>query len=211
MVPSRLGERFLLSVHDPFNGKPEVSHELIESGLVAADFAGLVIANRVGLTPEGLVPRTHGPQQQQPDEIGDYIVGHVIGEPTAQDLTTWIEVIGGAVFELHVRDLVDQAVIRRERHRSFARKARERLPAIDLLRAGGPLLNLRHVLRHPDELDLDSGVLACVVDAIGCRALLELDAHDDICENIRRELPQELQNLVTELGEAVTSIGFNRR
>ena len=196
-------------MHDPFTGNPEASRALIESGLVAADVAGLVIADRLGTTPDGLVVRNAGVHGA--DRVGDYVVDHVAGEGVTQHLLTWIEVIGSALFELHLRNLVEQAVVRRERHRPLLGRARERYPALDLLRASDPLLRLRHLLQHPQELDLESGVLACIIVGIGAQPLLELGPNEGIVEYIATSLPQNLQGVMTQLEEAVVSIGLSRQ
>lgn len=208
MQPLGLGERFLLAVHDPFTGAPEAARGLMESGLVAADVADLVVAGRLGLVPDGIIVRTPGARGADP--IGDYVVDHVAGQEFPQDLATWIELIGGALFELHVRNLVEQAVVRRERRRGLLGRVRERYPAVDLLRAADPLLRLRHTLRNPHELDLEGGILACIVVGIEGRALLELDQQDEICAHIHAQLPDDLRALMDQLGEAVTSIGLSR-
>jgi Golgi phosphoprotein 3 GPP34 len=205
----RLAESFFLIVHDPFTGKPGISRELLDCGLVAAELADLVLSGHLDVVDDRVVvtERTGGLDE----ELDRFVVDAVGRQTSSHPVRVWAESIGAIVFDLVVKRLLDDGVVRAERHRGVLRRGPERFPAQDLLRASGPRLRLEHMLRHPAEFDLPGAVTAAIAGAIGVERTFEFDIDRELFTELADNLPPSLERLIAGVTATVAAISLTIR
>jgi hypothetical protein len=214
MDRQRLAADFFLIAHDEFSGKRRISAELLGCGLVGAQLAELVMADRV--TVQGgrlLVTEVRGDGS---DEVGAYVAESIQRQTAAHSVRIWVETLREVLYELIARRLVAEGVVRREQGgRQLMRKRPDRFPATDLLAAARPRLRLEHMLRTPHEFDLPGAVMAVLIGALGVEAVLdpELDraATRELMGELEENLPVDLRALVDGVRTAVTAISLTVR
>jgi hypothetical protein len=207
---TRLSSQLFLILHDPFTGRGEVSQELLECGVAAAQLADLVIARQLGVVDDHLVmtaPVQPGPAEAGAfDEVGKYVLGCVADQDRTYSVRTWVGSLGAAVTDLVVRELVEAGVVRHERGRRGLRGRKpDMFPARDLLRASSPRNRVRHMLAHPHELDLAGATLASMVGALGTERVFEVDDTRDLLRELNTHMPVPLQAVMTGLAATVAS------
>ena len=209
MASIDLAEQFFLIGHDEFSGRPAVSNELMECGLVGALFGALVIEGRLGVK-EGKVhaldPEPTG------EDLADKLVATVDRQSSYHRVRTWTEQLGGFAYRTIAERLVDSGTLRREAGRKLLGRPGERYPAVNLYEAARPRLKLNHVIRHREELDLDQAVLAALLTAVGIEAVLGVDMNREslrtVINSLLRAMPVQLQELLTGIDETVASISL---
>ncbi len=209
METIELAEQFFLISHDEFSGKPAVSHDLVECGLVGAVFGGLVIEGRLGIK-EGRVVVLDGLPGN--DELANKLVRTVDQQPTDHRVRTWAEQLGSYIYPIVAERLVAIGTLRRDRGRSALGRSAERYPAVDLYHAARPRLLLNHVIRHREEMDLDQAVVIALLAAVGIEGVLGLDLHRDVLrsliDSLVNAMPTQLQELLAGIDETVASISL---
>jgi Golgi phosphoprotein 3 (GPP34) len=209
METIELAEQFFLISHDEFSGKPAVSHELVECGLVGAMFGGLVIEGRLGIK-EGKVVVLDGLPGN--DELTNKLVRTVDQQPTDHRIRIWAEQLGGYIYPIVAERLVQAGTLRRDQARSLLGRSADRYPAVDLYHAARPRLLLNHVIRHREEMDLDQAVVIALLAAVGIEGVLGLDLNRDVLRSLINSLvnamPTQLQELMTGIDETVASISL---
>ncbi len=205
----RLAESFFLIVHDPFTGKLGISRELLDCGLVAAELADLVLSGHLDVVEDRVVvtDRTGGVDE----ELDRFVVDAVGRQTSSHPVRVWAESIGEIVFDLVVKRLLDDGVVRAERHRGVLRRGPERFPAQDLLRASGPRLRLEHMLRHPAEFDLPGAVTAAIAGAIGVERTFEFEIDRELFTELADNLPPSLERLIAGVTATVAAISLTIR
>jgi hypothetical protein len=205
----RLAESFFLIVHDPFTGKLGISRELLDCGLVAAELADLVLSGHLDVVEDRVVvtDRTGGVDE----ELDRFVVDAVGRQTSSHPVRVWAESIGEIVFDLVVKRLLDDGVVRAERHRGVLRRGPERFPAQDLLRASGPRLRLEHMLRHPAEFDLPGAVTAAIAGAIGVERTFEFEIDRELFTELADNLPPSLERLIVGVTATVAAISLTIR
>ena len=138
-----LAEQFFLIGHDEFSGRPGVSHELVECGLVGAVLGGLVIDGRLGVK-EGKVVVLDG--EPGGDDLASKVVETVDRQAANHRVRTWAEQLGPDLYRIIATRLVTAGILRRERGRTVFGRSDERYPAVDLYTAARPRLMLNHVI-----------------------------------------------------------------
>lgn len=203
---TRLSCQLFLLLHDPFDGKGEVSQELLECGVSAAQLADLVTARRLGVIDDHVV--TADPVQVGPtDRIGEYVLGCVADQSKTYSVRTWVGSLGEAVTDLVVRELVDAGVVRHERgSRGLRGRKPDRFPASDLLRASSSRTRVRHMLTHPGEFDLAGATLASIVGVLGAERVFEVDGTRDLLKELNTYMPLPLQAVMAGLAATVASV-----
>jgi hypothetical protein len=209
MSRSPLAENFFLIVHDPFTGKLTISRELLDCGLVASQLADLVLSGHLDVVDDRVVvtDRTGG----RDGELDRFMIDAVARQKSAHTVRVWAESIGEIVFDLVVKNLLHDGVIRAEKHRAVLRRGPERFPALDLLRASGPRLRLEHMLRHPTEFDLPGAVTAGIVGALGIERIFEFEIERDLFTDVSENLPPSLERLVAGVASTVAAISLTIR
>lgn len=204
-----LAEQFFLISHDEFSGKPAVSIELVQCGLVGALFGGLIIEGRLAVKEAKVIvldPTLSG------DELTDRFVQTVERQATSHRVRTWAEQLGPEVYRIIAERLVVAGTLRSETGRKVFGGSAVRYPAVDLYHAARPRLQLNHVIRHREEIDLDQAVLASLLTAVGVEALLGLDMNREalrsIINSLLRAMPTQLQDLMAGIDETVASISL---
>lgn len=202
---TKLSCQLFLLLQDPFTGKAEVSQELLECGVSAAELAELVIARRLGVVDDHvvLVEQAHAAPA---DRVADYVLGCVGDQAKTFSVRTWVGSLGEAVTDLVVRELVDQGVVRHERGTLGLRGRKpDRFPAVDLLRASSSRNRVRHMLTHPAEFDLAGATLASIVGALGAERVLEVHDTRDLIKELNGYLPAPLQAVMAGLAATVAA------
>jgi hypothetical protein len=203
---ARLSAQLFLTLHDPFTGRGEVSQELLECGVSAAQLADLVIARRLAVVDDQVVI-AESTQEGSTDEVDAYVLGSVADQSRTYSVRTWVTSLGSAVTDLVVRELVDAGVVRHERGRRGLRGRKpDRFPARDLLRASSPRNRMRHMLTHPTEFDLPGATLASMVGALGAERVFEVEDTRDLLRELNEHMPSSLQAVVTGLAATVASV-----
>ncbi len=213
MDRERLAADFFLIAHDEFSGKLRISRDLLSCGLVGAQLAELIMANRLAVQGgRVLVTEVRG----DGDEIGAYVAESISRQTSTHSVRVWVDTFREMLYELVVRRLVEEGVVRREQGgRQLMRKRPDRFPATDLLAAARPRLRLEHMLRTPQEFDLPGAILAVLVGAVGVETVLdpEIDrvAARELMARLEENLPADLRSLVEGVRAAVAAVSLTVR
>lgn len=207
---SGLSSQLFLTLHDPFTGQAQVGQELLEFGVGAAEFADLIIAQRLQVVGDHVTP---GPATQPPTGVavgpaGDFAFGAVAEQEQTYSVRTWVTTsdLTRALTDLVAEELLAAQVVRHERPRVGLRARRQdRFPAVDLLRASHSRNRVRHMLSHPQEFDLPGATLALLVDALGAVQIFEVDAPQQVLAELRVYLPPPLRSVVAGLSASVAA------
>jgi Golgi phosphoprotein 3 (GPP34) len=209
MANLELAEQFFLIGHDEFSGKPAVSIELIQCGLVGALFGELIIERRLAMKDNKIAVLDAAPTD---GGFADRLVATVDSQRTTHRVRTWAEQLGPEAYKIIADRLVEAGTLRREHGRKLLGGSGERYPAVDTYAAARPRLTLTHVISHREEMDLPQAVLACLLAAVGIEPVLGLDMNRDALRNIINSLlkamPSELQALMAGVDETVASISL---
>ncbi len=221
MGHSEYAPNLFLVAHDSFTGRMEVSRELVLCGLVASELAHLVIERRLGMAEERVVPiaaaaGAPAPAAGSPGdagglEIDDYVVASVKQQSTNHSVRVWAESLGEVLYGLIADDLVAQGVVRRERRRIVTRRTADRFPAVDLLRASGPRLRLDSMIREPATFTLAGAVNVALLGALGIERLLETEITKEFVDELNRNLPSQLQMLMSGAAAAAAAVSLTVR
>jgi hypothetical protein len=203
---TRLSSQLFLILHDPFNGRGEVSQELMECGVSAAQLADLVIARRLGVVDDQIVMAGPG-QTESADAVSDYVLGCVGDQAKTYSVRTWVTSLGEVVTDLVVRELVDAGVVRHQRgSRGLRGRKPDRFPAADLLRASSGRNRVRHMLIHPTELDLAGATVASIIGALGVERVFEVEDARELIKELNTHMPLPLQALMAGFAATVASV-----
>jgi Golgi phosphoprotein 3 (GPP34) len=210
----RLAADFFLIAHDEFSGKLRISPDLLGWGLVGAQLAELVMANRV-VVESGRVLVTDA-RGDGTDEVGAYVAEGILHQDTTHTVRIWVDTFRDVLPELVARRLVTEGVVRREQGgRQLMRRRPDRYPATDLLAAARPRLRLEHMLRTPQEFDLSGAVLAVLVGTLGVESVLDpgLDRSTarDLMTRLEDNLPADLRALIEGVRSAVAAVSLTIR
>jgi hypothetical protein len=214
MVQDTLARRMFLILHDPFTGKPEIGHDLLKCGLVAAALADLMLERRLGMENDRIV--VADPRGTGVDEIGAFVVESIQRQPSAHTVRSWVEALTDVVYELVARGLVTDGVVRREQGgRRLLRRSADRFPAVDLLQAARPRVRLEHMLRVPREMDVPGAALAGIIRALEVERVLDVDRDRSEVKSAvaaaADQLPIDLKSLVDGVESAVSAISLTVR
>lgn len=206
-LPGLSSELFLM-LHDPFTGRGEVSRELLECGVSAAQLADLVISRRLRIADDHVV--VEGPVQPgSGDEVGAYVLGCIADQEKTYSVRMWVSSLGGAVTDLVLRELLYAGVVQHERARRGLRGRKpDRFPASDLLRASSSRNRVRHMLAHPAEFDLPGATLASLAGALGTERLFEVEDTRDVLRELNTHMPAPLQAVVAGLTATVAAVSL---
>jgi hypothetical protein len=214
MDRQRLAADFFLIAHDEFSGKLRVSPELLCCGLVGAQIADLITANRLAV--EGGRVLATDVRSEVGDEVGDYVVESVSRQTSTHSVRVWIDTLSEVLYELVARRLVDDGVVRREQGgRQLMRRRPDRFPATDLLAAARPRLRLEHMLRTPQEFDLSGAILAVLVGSVGVETVLDPEIDRAVARELMTRLeenfPADLRVLIEGVEAAVSAVSLTVR
>jgi Golgi phosphoprotein 3 (GPP34) len=211
MAQDMLVSRMFLLLHNPFNGKPEIGHDLLKCGLVAAELADLIIARRLGMENDRIVvAETRGTGD---DEIGAFVVDSIQRQPSSHTVRSWVEALADVLYELTARKVTADGIVRRqEGGKRLLRRSPDRFPALDLMRASGPRLRLEHMLRTPRERDVAGAAIAGIVGALEVERILDVDRDRGTVRaavaGAAESLPVDLRALVAGVEDAVSAISL---
>jgi hypothetical protein len=210
MANCEVAEQFFLIGHDEFSGRPAVSHELVECGLVGALFGELIIDGRLTMKDGRIVVLDR--EGTDRNALADRLVDTVDRQSTNHRVRTWAEQLGPRAYQLIADRLIDRQTLRRERGRKLFGRSIENYPAVDLYDAARPRLMLNHVITHREEIDLDQAVLAALVTAVGVEPVLGLDMSRESLRSVVNwfvsAMPSPLQDLLGGIEETVASISI---
>jgi Golgi phosphoprotein 3 GPP34 len=202
-----LSSELFLTLHDPFTGKPEVSQELLEFGVTAAQFADLIISTRLDVDSDDHVVLGRVRADAAADPIGQYVVGSVGEQPRTYPARTWVASpeLAAAVTDLVVQELVTSGVLRHERVRRLRGRKEDRYPANDLLAASHSRNRVRNMLINPQTIDLRNGTLAVLVGALRAEHVFDAPHAQQIIGELKRRTIPQLQSVVEALETAVAA------
>ena len=218
MGHSEFAPNLFLVAHDSFTGRMEVSRELVECGLVASEMAYLMIERRLGiaddviiaLEPSGPRPAPENPVEAAGAELDEYVVASVRQQETNHTVRVWAESLGEVIYGLVADDLVAQGIVRRERRR-VSRRAADKFPAVDLLRASGPRLRLDHMINEPATFTLAGAVNVALIAALGIEKLLESGPSKEFLEQLDRNLLTQLRMLMAGVASTAALVSLTVR
>lgn len=200
MAHDKLAEAMFLLLHDPFSGRAELAPELVRCGLVAGEFAELMIGERIAFDNDRIVVIGGGGGFVQ-DEISALVVEAIQSQTRTHGVRSWIDALGDTIYEQVSSRLVDSRTVSNdEAGRRSLRRGPQRFPAANLLNASGPRVLLEHMLGFPQELDLERASLAAILGGLSAfqgfdpaidRAALRITIGD-----LTVRLPPDLRDLV---------------
>jgi hypothetical protein len=197
-----LATSFFLLCHDVMTGKPLVKADLLRCGVVGAQFADLLLAGRVQMLDARVTPLDDRLDEMS-DRAAAYVLEAVLSQPETHIVRTWVDNFE-VLPELVARQLVEQGLVRREAPASLLRHRPDRFPAVDLVRAAGPSVRMRHALLTPQDMDLDNGVLAALIWAVGADSgTLQLEVDRDQARAVVKQIVAGLFPQMAELVEGV--------
>jgi hypothetical protein len=209
MANLELAEQFFLIGHDEFSGRPAVSIELVQCGLVGALLGEVIIERRLAIKDSKVVVLDAAPTD---GDFADRLVTAVDSQRTTHRVRTWAEQVGPDAYKVIAERLVETGTLRHEHGRKMLGGSGGRYPAVDTYAAARPRLMLTHVISHREEMDLPQAVLACLLTAVGIEPVLGLDMSRDALRNVisslLRAMPSELQDLMAGIDETVASISL---
>ena len=116
MANVQLAEQFFLISHDETSGRPLVSIERVECGLVGAMFGELIIDGRLGIK-DGLIVVLD--KEPVGGGLSDSLVNTVDQQSTEHPVRTWTRELGPDAYRLMAERLIASGLLRRERGRKL--------------------------------------------------------------------------------------------
>jgi|SRR5690349_5818712 Golgi phosphoprotein 3 GPP34 len=211
MANVQLAEQFFLVSHDETSGRPLVSIERVECGLVGAMFGELIIDGRLGINDGLVVVLDKDPVD---GGISDSLVNTVDQQSTEHRIRTWARELGPDAYRITAERLIAGGLLRRERGRKLFTHAGERYPAVDLYDASRPRLMLNHVLYNREEIYLSHALLAALLSVVGVQFVLGHDTNRQALRSavtsLVKAMPRQLQELIAGIDETIASISMTR-
>ena len=209
MANVQLAEQFFLISHDEISGRPLVSIERVECGLVGAMFGELIIDGRLGIKDGFIVVLDREPID---GDLADSLVNTVDRQATDHHVRTWARELAPDAYRIIAERLIASGILRRERGRKLFSYLGERYPAVDLYDVARPRLMLNHVLHNREEIDLNHALLAALLSVVGVESIFGQDMSRQtlriLVNSLINAMPAQLQELIAGIDETVTSISM---
>lgn len=213
MERGQMATGFFLIAHDEFSGKPRINPELLLCGVLGAQIADLVIGGR--LTMSGDRVTVVDPDATELDEMGTLVLDSVAHARETHTVRVWNDVLNQMLLDLTAGRLVADRVVRKESGRGLLGRRRERYPAVDLVRARRPELELREMFADPARFTLPGAFTATMIDTLGAETLLEPGVERSVVRSVAGQaaehLPGSLSQLRSGLAATVSSISLTVR
>ncbi|MDN5915003.1 MAG: GPP34 family phosphoprotein [Pseudonocardia sp.] len=204
---------FFLIAHDEFSGKVRIHPDLLLCGLVGAQIADLVIGGR--LTMSGDRVTVVDPDVAGLDEMATLVLDSVAHDRETHTVRAWNDVLNQLLLDLTTSRLVADRILRKESARSLLGRRREHYPALDLVRARHPELELRAMFTDPATFTLPGAFTAAMIDTLGLDTLLEPGIERSVVRSIAGQaaehLPGSLSQLRSGLAASVSAISLTIR
>ena len=209
MANVQLAEQFFLISHDEISGRPLVSIERVECGLVGAMFGELIIDGRLGIKDGFIVVLDREPID---GDLADSLVNTVDRQATDHHVRTWARELAPDAYRIIAERLIASGILRRERGRKLFSYLGERYPAVDLYDVARPRLMLNHVLHNREEIDLNHALLAALLSVVGVESIFGQNMSRQtlriLVNSLINAMPAQLQELIAGIDETVTSISM---
>jgi hypothetical protein len=206
MANVQLAEQFFLISHDEISGRPLVSIERVECGLVGAMFGELIIGGRLGIKDGFIVVLDREPID---GDLSDSLVNTVDRQATDHRVRTWARELAPDAYRIIAERLIASGILRRERGRKLFSHLGERYPAVDLYDVARPRLMLNHVLHNREEIDLNHALLAALLSVVGVESIfgqgMSRQTLRILVNSLINAMPAQLQELIAGIDETVTS------
>lgn len=213
MERGQMATGFFLVVHDEFTGKPRISPDLLLCGLVGTQIADLVIGGK--LTMSGDRVSVVQPEVSGLDELGTFVLDSVAHEPEAHTVRSWNDALGEILHDLTVGRLTADHVLRKETTRGLIGKRKSRYPAVDLVRARRPTVELREMFDDPSRFNLPGAFIAAMVATLEVDTVLEPEIDRgkvrSIAAQAAEHLPGSLSQLRAGVADTVAAISLTVR
>lgn len=203
MERGRMTTGFFLIAHDEFSGKVRVNPDLLQCGLVGAQIADLVIGGR--LTMSGDRVTVVDPTVTGLDEMATLVLDSVAHDREIHTVRVWNDVLGTMLLDLTTSRLVADGVLRRDGGRGMLGRKRERFPAVDLVAARRPELELRAMFTDPATFTLPGAFAASMIDALGLGALFEPHVERSVVRSIAGQAAEHLPGSLSQLRSGVAA------
>lgn len=213
MERGQMATGFFLVVHDEFTGKPLISPDLLLCGLVGAQIADLVIGGR--LTMSGDRVTVVRAEVSGLDELATFVLDSVSHESESHTVRSWNDALGEILYDLTVGRLTADQILRRETSRGLLGKRKSRYPAVDLVRARRPTVELREMFDDPRRFTLPGAFLAAMLATLEVDAVMEPEVERtrlrSIAGQAAEHLPGSLSQLRAGLADTVAAISLTVR
>ena len=213
MERGQMATGFFLVAHDEFTGKPRISQDLLLCGLVGAQIADLVIGGRLTMAGDRVAVAHR--EVSGLDELGTFVLDSVVHEPDAHTVRSWNDALGEILHDLTVARLTADQVLRTETSRSLLGKRKTRYPAVDLVRARKPTVELREMFQDPGRFNLPGAFVASMLSTLEVETVLEPDTDRATVRSVAAQaaehLPGSLSQLRAGLAETVAAISLTVR
>ena len=213
MERGQMATGFFLIAHDEFTGRVKINPELLSCGLLGAQIADLIIGSK--LTMSGDRVSVVDPDVTGLDQVATLVLDSVSHEQDTHTVRVWNDALSELLIELTANRLIADGVLRKESGRGLLGRKRERFPAVDLVRARRPELELREMFEDPKRFNLPGAFTAAMIDTLGLDALLEPEIERTLVRSIAGQaaehLPGSLSQLRSGLAATVAAISLTIR
>jgi hypothetical protein len=208
MERDELAAGFFLIAHDEFSGKLRISRDRLGYGLVAAEFAQLLMAGRIAIADSRVIlTDSYAPE---PNDVDAFVLDTVQRHVSVRSVRDWTISLAEPLYELIARRLLDMKVVHRESGGGLVRRKPDRFPGNDLLAAARPRMRLERMIRSPRELDLPGAFTAALLWALGAEGALDeevdRDAAAEVVRQVNEHLPADLHALLTGARAALDGV-----
>jgi hypothetical protein len=198
-----------LVAHDPFTGRSDINRDLLVCGLAASQLAHLIISRRIEISggrvvvsgagpnsvPQGAAGS--GPPRRSDLLIDNFVIDSLRREDSPHGVSAWCVALGEQVYGLVSDALVEAGVLRRvDPRRGVTGRSAARFPAVDVLTASSPRLELDHMVREPATATLARAVNLALIARLGIESVLEAELTRDYVDQLHHTLPTQLQMLM---------------
>jgi hypothetical protein len=203
-----LADELFLVGHDHRTGRAVISRQILDSGLVGAVLAELVLAERIAVTDGRLTVREN---RLVAEPVTDYVLAAIFKQEEAHSVHAWVKYLREDVHTLVGQRLAAAGVVSRRAGRGPTLRSVIRYPAVDEVEAGAPAVRLgRYLIGDPELPDLKTAMLAALVHTCGLHAALAVDiGRQQVRDRMVRivdSLPPPLTAIASGVDAAIASI-----
>ena len=206
-----LADELFLVGHDPYKGNPRISDNALDTGLAGAVLGELALAERIYVDEDTVVQVRD--QRPYGERVSDAALAEILKQNDLHPVRAWVEYLRDHARTMVAPRLVQTGLIERIQTRSMLKQI-VRYPAIDPLRAASAEARLRYMLDHPGNIDVQTGLLAGLVMAVGLDFLLSGASAREVRDGLTRMLRilrPDLRNLIVGVESAVAAIALSAR
>jgi hypothetical protein len=206
-----LADELFLVGHDPYSGKPQISDNALDTGLAGAVLAELALTDRIYVDDDTVV--TVRDQRPRGERVSDAALAEILKQRDLHPVRAWVEYLRDHARTMVAPRLVQMGLVERVQSRSMLKQI-IRYPATDPVRASSAESRLRYMLDHPENLDVQTAVLAGLVMAVGLDFKLSGASPREIRDGLSRMLRilrPDMRSLIVGVESAVAALALSAR